>query len=603
MRWLLGNAMPSLEADGSVLWHGLITDISERKKAEISLNAAEAFTKSILNSVTDEIAVIDDSGVIVAVNASWLKFANENALEIKKSLPNTEIGGNYLQACRVALEVSSENGMNAHEGIRAVLDGRIPKFYLEYPCHSPHQKRWFSMTVSPLEHEWKGVVIAHTNITERIQAELNLQIAATVFESQEGMLVTDTNGTILRVNSAFTKITGYSSEEAIGSNPRLLKSTYHDANFYIALWKSIHDQGFYEGELWNRRKNGQIYPEQLTITAVKNNTGNTTHYVATFTDISSRKAIEARVGFLANHDRLTELPNRELFYDRLSQAISQARRKVEGVAVLFLDLDGFKPINDTYGHEAGDVVLKVVSKRLQASVRDMDTVARMGGDEFAVILTALQKPVDLKIIAQKIIHNISEVIKLDATTSCVVGISIGIAAFPDNGSEIDKLMNAADAAMYESKGAGKNTYTISMRKNTQQKSDDGWISLDEIPLLGLQIIDDQHIKLVYMINDLNESLKHTNSIEKIDQLLEDLIKFTKYHFKTEEHLMHEYGYIEAIEHQNAHEHLLNEIAYLKLQFKKGGELVLLQKLKDWFNTHIVSSDKDLADFIIQHHVK
>jgi diguanylate cyclase (GGDEF)-like protein/PAS domain S-box-containing protein len=301
------------------------------------------------------------------------------------------------------------------------------------------------------------------------------------------MLVTDESGTILRVNHAFTKITGYTAEEAIGKNPRLLKSNAHDATFYADMWQRIANTGTFEGEVLNRRKNGEVYTEQLTISAVKDNVGNITHYVGAFIDISVRKENEARLGFLANHDRLTELPNRELFYDRLSQAISQARRKNEGVALLFLDLDGFKPVNDAYGHEAGDVVLKVVAKRVQACVRSMDTVARMGGDEFAVILSSLHDSLDAEIVAKKIIRNIGEIIQLNAATTCVIGISIGIAIYPDNGTEIDMLMNAADSAMYDSKAAGKNTYTLSTLQS-QVALNAPWINEDEIQKLGVQII-------------------------------------------------------------------------------------------------------------------
>jgi diguanylate cyclase (GGDEF)-like protein/hemerythrin-like metal-binding protein len=320
-------------------------------------------------------------------------------------------------------------------------------------------------------------------------------------------------------------------------------------------------------------------------------------------EVGFRKASEARAGFLANHDRLTELPNRELFYDRLSQAVSQARRKNEGLALLFLDLDGFKSVNDTHGHEAGDVVLKVVAKRLQACIRNMDTVARMGGDEFSIILTSVQSTVNVETVAQKIILNIAEAIKLNPSTTCGVGISIGIAIYPDNGTEIDVLMNAADCAMYESKAAGKNTSTISQLKNNHQASNAPWIRLDGIPLLGVQIIDDQHLKIVGMINGLNDSLKHNDPTKQLLIQLEDLINFTDFHFKTEERLMKEYSYPEEIEHQNTHDNLLQEVTHLKEKFAQGAELVLLQKLKDWFAVHITSSDKSLADFIIQQDAK
>lgn len=463
-------------------------------------------------------------------------------------------------------------------------------------------KGWVDNRKYPIKND-NGEIIGlfgiARDITKNILFESELKIAAIAFESKDGILVTDVNGTILRVNQSFTEITGYSAFEAIGNNPRLLKSTYHDTDFYVALWQRIANTGFYKGEVWNRRKNGQIYPEELTITAVKNNAGNITNYVATFRDISVRKATETRVSFLANYDRLTELPNRELYYDRLSQSISMARRKNEIIAVLFLDLDGFKPINDTYGHEAGDVVLKVVAKRLQASVRNIDTVARMGGDEFSIILNALQHPIDAEFIAQKIIHNIAEVIELNATTTCAIGISIGIAIYPENGSELDVLMNAADAVMYESKVAGKNTYTVSKLRNHQLASNDPWIRPDEIPLLGVPIIDEQHVKIVSIINEINDALKHRAQMEQLIQLLEDLISFTDYHFKTEERLMDEFNYLEDIEHKNGHEHLLNELSYLKTRFVQGGELVLLQKIKDWFAIHINCADKPLADFIIQ----
>ncbi len=318
---------------------------------------------------------------------------------------------------------------------------------------------------------------------------------------------------------------------------------------------------------------------------------------ATIRDITMQKHIEARVGFLANHDRLTELPNRELFYDRFSQAIGQARRQNEGIALLFLDLDGFKAINDTYGHEAGDIVLKVVGKRLLACVRNVDTVARIGGDEFSVILSSVQDPADAVTVAQKIIHQIAEVIPLNATTTCTVGISIGISLYPDNGTELDILMGAADDAMYESKAAGKNTYTVSKIKDDQYAPRIPWISQEEIPLLGVEVFDEQDFKMVNMLNGLNDALKRFESIEKQLQLLEELVSFTDYHFKTEERLMREYGYPEYIAHQKEHNDFLHDINYQKERFIQGGDLVLLQKIKDWLATHVVNSDKKLADFI------
>lgn len=461
VRWLLGSAMPSVEADGSVLWHGFITDITERKQAEIALSVAEEFTKSILNSVTDEIAVLNDKGVIVAVNASWLKFAAENALDIKNPELHTEVGSNYLQACRTGTEVSFENGMNAHDGIRAVLSGQIPSFYLEYPCHSPIQKRWFSMRVSPLEYIWKGVVIAHTNITERKQAENNLSIAAIVFESHEGMFVTDAYSNILRVNSAFTEITGYSAEEAVGQTPRLISSGRQDKEFYKAMWGDLKKTGVWEGEIWNRRKNGEVYPEHLTITAVRDASGIVTNYVATLTDITMSKAASDEIKNLAFYDPLTRLPNRRLLMDRLQQALTASARNGLIGAVLFLDLDHFKTLNDTLGHDMGDLLLQQVATRLNKCVREGDTVARFGGDEFVVLLDGLGKQMievaaQTEVIAHKILTALGKPYQLGAHEHHIT-TSLGVSLFSEHDSRLDAILKKADIALYQSKMEGRNT--------------------------------------------------------------------------------------------------------------------------------------------------
>ena len=429
----------------------------------------------------------------------------------------------------------------------------------------------------------------------------SMELFRTIFEQAPlGVaLINSYTGHIYEVNPKFASIAGRTQEEMAHidwisiTHP---EDVQEDLDNMVRL-NAMEIAGFSMDKRYIH-PDGNVVWISMTIAPLKEKDGNHKCHLCMIEDITERKANEFRVGFLANHDRLTELPNRELFYDRLSQAISQARRKNEGIALLFLDLDGFKPVNDAYGHEAGDVVLKVVAKRLQACVRNMDTVARMGGDEFAVILSALQSPLDAELVAQKIIQNIGEVIKLNTTTACVVGVSIGIAIYPDNGTEIDMLMHAADGAMYESKAAGKNTYTVSRLQHNPLDSNAPWINLAAIPRLGIQEIDDQHLKIVGMLNVLNDAIKHAKPLALVTQLLDDLIGFTDYHFKTEERLMHEYGYPAELEHQNIHEHLLHEIAYLKGQFEQGGELVFLQKLKDWFTIHITSADKPLADFIM-----
>lgn len=252
--------------------------------------------------------------------------------------------------------------------------------------------RWIATYRTPVIDK-NGKVLGTTgfalDITERKKDEADLRVAATAFESQEGMMVTDANMTILRVNKAFSKITGYTSEEVVGKTPRLLKSGRHDAPFYSTMWKTIQSSGSWQGEIWNMRKNGEIYPEQLTVTAVKSEANLITHFVATLHDITDRKRIEKQIVTLAFYDALTQLPNRRLLTDRLGQTMASSKRKNRFGALLFLDLDNFKPLNDKYGHGMGDLLLIEVARRLGACVREEDTVARFGGDEFVVMLSEL----------------------------------------------------------------------------------------------------------------------------------------------------------------------------------------------------------------------
>jgi len=299
------------------------------------------------------------------------------------------------------------------------------------------------------------------DITEHKVAESELLIAATAFESHEGISITDTNGTILRVNHAFTNITGYRAEEAIGKNQRILKSDRHDANFYAAMWKSINISGSWEGEIWNRRKNVEVYPEHLTITAVKNAEGIVTHYVSNLSDITLTKAAEDEIKHLAFYDPLTRLPNRRLLLDRLRQALaSKARSGLTG-ALLFIDLDNFKTLNDTLGHAMGDLLLQQVAKRLESCVRDGDTVARLGGDEFVIMLENLSKDTveaaeQTESVGNKILATLNQPYQLDIH-EYRNSPSIGASLFNDKSLSTEELLKQTDIAMYQSKNAGRNT--------------------------------------------------------------------------------------------------------------------------------------------------
>ena len=304
-------------------------------------------------------------------------------------------------------------------------------------------------------------VAVKVDITARKLAEDNLRIAAAVFQSQEGMMVADANTVILRVNNAFTRITGYSADEVIGSTPKVLSSGMHDKVFYDAMWDTLHQSGTWEGEVWNRRKNGEAYLERLIITAVRNAGGKVTNYVATITDITSSKEASEEIHNLAFYDPLTQLPNRRLLLDRLKQALAVSARSGRYGALLFLDLDHFKTLNDTLGHDMGDQLLKQVSVRLSECVRKVDTVARLGGDEFVVLLENLsskqiEAAAQTKIIATKIQAALSRPFVIGSHEHHSTG-SVGATLFVDQQQAgVEAILKQADIAMYQAKDSGRN---------------------------------------------------------------------------------------------------------------------------------------------------
>jgi diguanylate cyclase (GGDEF)-like protein/PAS domain S-box-containing protein len=298
------------------------------------------------------------------------------------------------------------------------------------------------------------------NTTTLMKNDMEYCIAGSAFESQEGIIITDENGVVLRVNQAFTMLTGYSNEEIIGQTPRILKSGRQNDDFYKAMWKCIGNNGKWEGEIWDRRKNGEIFVAWLSITAVKDLSGAVTNFVSTHTDISERRTSEERIMRLAFYDFLTGLPNRRLLMDRLGQAIASNVRRGTEVALLLVDLDNFKKINDSFGHEVGDKLLQQVAKRLESCVRMGDTVARLGGDEFMLILEDLNTdPMDAaaqtESIGIKILGTVSQQYRLSSNefhSSC----SIGATLFKDREQTSEDLIKQAAIAMYQAKKAGRN---------------------------------------------------------------------------------------------------------------------------------------------------
>ena len=373
----------------------------ERKQAEQALQESNNSFRAVLQAVPDLMFELDGTGKYLNV---WgmrgdLLAAPENRLlgtSVSEMLP-PEAANEVLAAILDA----DEKGMSFGRQIMLPL---------------PQGPHWFELSVSK-KHAALGescsFIVLSRDITERKAAENELRIAAATFETQEAILITDPDSNILRVNQAFEDITGYSAEEVIGQNPRILQSGRHDAAFYQAMWSALLGTGKWSGEIWDKRKNGEIYPKFMTITAVYDDKQQVTHYVAVSSDISQRKQSEQEIHQLAFYDPLTKLPNRRLLLDRLQQAMAVSMRNGRHGALLFLDLDHFKTINDTQGHAMGDLLLIEVAHRLQTCVREGDSVARLGGDEFVVVLEELSSQPDeaatqTELVAEKIRNELGQ---------------------------------------------------------------------------------------------------------------------------------------------------------------------------------------------------
>ena len=322
-------------------------------------------------------------------------------------------------------------------------------------------RREVEITAGPYSYYGHTAVIAHIHdVTDRKEAEREARLAAQVVESTtEGVMVTDADNRIVSVNPAFTRVTGYTPEEAIGRTPALLKSGRHDAAFYGDIWQALVAHGEWQGEIWNRRKNGEVYPEWLNISVVRDEYGRPSHHVAVFSDITAIKQAEERLQRLAHYDALTGLANRTLFLERLEQALTQADRTGERFAVLFLDLDHFKEVNDSLGHRAGDCLLEEVARRLEGSLRKSDTPARLGGDEFTVLLRHVRSRRDVVELARVLVEVLEHPFELSGR-HVEVTTSVGIALYPESGADVDALTQRADDAMYRAKVAGRNTYRL-----------------------------------------------------------------------------------------------------------------------------------------------
>ncbi len=414
---------------------------------EAALKSREERLTMLFSQATDGILILGADAKVVALNAS---FARMHGYTVDDMLG--------LDMARLD---APETARLAPQRMARVRSGEPITFEVERRHRDGHL---VPMEVSASLIESDGVPLIqcfHRDITGRKQVEAKLELAASVFEhAREGIMITQPDGSIVDVNEAFTRITGYAREDVLGQNPRLLSSGRHDADFYAAMWRGLIAQGHWFGEVWNRRKTGEIFVEMQAISAVRDAQGSVQHYVALFSDITAVKEHQNELEHMAHFDALTHLPNRVLLADRLQQAMVQAQRRGQHLAVAYLDLDGFKAINDQHGHEAGDLVLIAMAQRMKPALREGDTLARLGGDEFVAVLSDLDGTTASLPILERLLLAAAQPVAV-GSLMVHVSASVGVSFFPQaHEVDADQLLRQADQAMYQSKVAGKNRYSI-----------------------------------------------------------------------------------------------------------------------------------------------
>ena len=451
-RWVYQSAAIHYGNNGSdAICNAFLIDISARKQAEAALEASEERLKLVLQGNNEGWWDWDIPSGTLQFSHVW-----ESMLGFQPGdLPNHVVTWEQL--------IHPDDLDHVMERLNGHLAETSAYYESEHRIRNKDDSwTWIRSRGKVVEKDRDNrpvrVVGTHADISARKAMEYELKLSAAVFENtQEGVIITDANARIVAVNNAFTRITGYTSAEVLGKTPALLQSGRQDPEFYEQLWRQLLETGNWAGEIWNRRKQGDVYPQWLDISAVRNIEGQVENYVSVFSDITPLKESEAQLHQLAYHDALTGLPNRILFRDRIEQAIGRAKRAQDKIALLFIDLDRFKNINDSLGHNFGDELLLATAKRLVKELRSEDTVARIGGDEFTIILGNSPSLRNVGRIATKLLELLKEPFLIDDQT-VYISASIGISIYPDNGTTVDELTQAADTAMYKAKDNGRCGY-------------------------------------------------------------------------------------------------------------------------------------------------
>ena len=445
-RWVAENGQPQAGGQGVTWVDGIIADISQRKHHEMRIEALLTEQSAILDNVMFGVMFVRHRR-IVSVNRRCEELfgydpgqmmGSSTAIVFTSSYDFEEAGERQYPALAAGGDFSEERQYQRRDGslFWALVSG----------CALDPQRAN------------EGSIWVYADITARKEAEEKLRLSATVLEHiADGVMVVDAKGIIVTVNPAFTQITGYTEAEALGRHSSLNRSARHDAAFYQALWDELIASGFWRGEVWHQRKNGEVYLEWLTISAVRDTRAVTTHYVGVFSDITLIKESQEKLDHMAHHDPLTALPNRLLFHDRLQHALLRAARDQEQLAVLFIDLDRFKNVNDTLGHHVGDELLQKVAGQLSARLREGDTLARLGGDEFIVLLEGIDGEYGATQVAEKLMTMFDQPFTV-AGHELFVTCSVGISLYPDDALDLNMLIRNADVAMYQAKARGRNGY-------------------------------------------------------------------------------------------------------------------------------------------------
>lgn len=461
-RWLFFSAAPLRDAQGRICGAiETLQDVSERHRQQVILEARVAertqaltqqlhFQQQLMEAIPSPVFYKDADARYLGCNSAFERYIGRTNDEIVGKTPYDiappELAAVYLAADQALMRGP---GVQIYESQVRYADGQL------------RDVMFHKATFTNPDGRVGGLVGVMLDISERKRMEDDLRQAATVFDnSAEGVIIATGEGSIIAVNRAFTEITGYAREEVIGCNPRMFQSGRHDAHFYRTMWGAIHQFGRWQGEVWNRRKSGDVFPQWISISAVKDDKGRLTNYVATFTDVTQKKLSEERIQMLAFSDPLTALPNRRLLLDRLEHALTVSARSHCLGALFFIDLDNFKALNDSRGHHVGDLLLKELARRLVASVREGDTVARLGGDEFVLILESLstdarEATTQAELVGHKILTVLSEpCLLLDSPYRSTA--SVGVTLFGGQQGGVDTLLKQADLAMYRAKANGRN---------------------------------------------------------------------------------------------------------------------------------------------------